>query len=45
MSQYHLDFDDAYQFTAAEEYSLILVSFDTDFDRTSLKRMNPKQAR
>jgi len=45
MSQYHLDFDDAYQFTAAEEYRLILVSFDTDFDRTPLKRMTPKHAR
>ncbi len=45
MALYHLDFDDAYQFTAAEEYRLILVSFDTDFDRTPLKRMTPKQAR
>ena len=45
MSQYHLDFDDAYQFTAAEEYRLILVSFDTGFDETPLKRMTPKQAR
>jgi predicted nucleic acid-binding protein len=45
MALYHLDFDDAYQFTAADEYRLILVSFDSDFDRTPLKRMTPKQAR
>jgi predicted nucleic acid-binding protein len=44
MALYHLDFDDAYQFTAANEYGLILVSFDTDFDRTPIKRMTPKQA-
>jgi predicted nucleic acid-binding protein len=45
MSLYHLDFDDAYQYTAADEYGLVLVSFDTDFDRTPLQRMTPKQAR
>jgi predicted nucleic acid-binding protein len=45
MALYHLDFDDAYQFTAAVEHGLVLVSFDTDFDRTPLQRMIPKQAR
>ncbi len=45
MSRYHPDFDDAYQFTAACENRLILVSFDTGFDRTPLKRMTPEQAR
>lgn len=43
MSLYHLDFDDAYQFTAADEYGLILVSFDTDFDRTPIRRSTPNQ--
>ena len=43
MAQYHLDFDDAYQFIAADEYGLILVSFDTDFDRTPLQRRTPQQ--
>jgi len=45
MALYHLDFDDAYQYTAADEHGFILVSFDTDFDRTPLKRITPKQAR
>ena len=45
MALYHLDFDDAYQYTAADEHGFVLVSFDTDFDRTPLKRMTPKQAR
>ncbi|MCX7855998.1 MAG: PIN domain-containing protein, partial [Anaerolineae bacterium] len=31
-----LDFDDAYQYVAAEKYGLTLVSLDTDFDRTPL---------
>jgi len=44
MALYHLDFDDAYQFTAAYEYGLVLVSFDTDFDKTPLQRKTPQQA-
>ena len=43
MALYHLDFDDAYQFTAADEYGLILVSFDTDFDKTPVQRRTPRQ--
>ena len=34
MYQFRLDFDDAYQYVAAEKYGLTLVSFDADFDRT-----------
>ena len=33
MERYKLDFDDAYQYLAAEKYRLTLVSFDSDFDR------------
>lgn len=44
MALYHLDFDDAYQFTAAYEYGLVLVSFDTGFDKTPLQRKTPQQA-
>jgi len=33
-AQFNLDFDDAYQYVAAEKYSLMLVSYDSDFDRT-----------
>jgi len=33
-----LDFDDAYQYVAAEKYDLGLLSFDRDFDRTARGR-------
>ena len=38
---YRLDFDDAYQYTAAEKYGLELISFDESFDRTPRKRKLP----
>jgi uncharacterized protein len=34
MEQFGLDFDDAYQYVAADEHGLALVSLDSDFDRT-----------
>ena len=40
-TKYDLDFDDAYQYVAAEEQGLILVSFDADFDRTTRGRKTP----
>ena len=43
MNQYKLDFDDAYQYTAATKYKLQLVSFDTDFDHTEGGRKTPSQ--
>jgi len=39
--RFNLDFDDAYQYAAAEKYNLILVSFDADFDRTKRGRRTP----
>lgn len=39
--KFGLDFDDAYRYAAAEEQGLILVSFDADFDRTTLGRKTP----
>jgi predicted nucleic acid-binding protein len=36
-----LDFDDAYQYVAAEKHNLTLVSFDADFDRTERGRKTP----
>jgi predicted nucleic acid-binding protein len=39
----NLDFDDAYQYVAAEKYNLIIVSFDSDFDRTERGRRTPAQ--
>ncbi|MDD3933092.1 type II toxin-antitoxin system VapC family toxin [Methanoculleus sp. UBA303] len=41
MELYRLDFDDAYQYTAAAEYNLALVSFDSDFERTPGGRLMP----
>jgi hypothetical protein len=41
MALYHPDFDDAYQYTAAGEHGLVLVSFDTDFDINSLTKNDP----
>ena len=39
--KFSLDFDDAYQYVAAEKYTLTLISFDTDFDRTERGRKTP----
>jgi predicted nucleic acid-binding protein len=44
MGQFNLDFDDAYQYIAAEKYGLILVSLDSDFDRTERGRKTPAEA-
>ncbi len=41
MQMFQLDFDDAYQYIAAKKDDLILVSFDTDFDRTDIGRKTP----
>ena len=43
MAQYKLDFDDAYQYLAAEKYHLTLVSFEGDFDGTEKGRKTPGQ--
>jgi predicted nucleic acid-binding protein len=42
--RYCLDFDDAYQYIAAEHHDLRIVSFDTDFDRTEDGRISPGKA-
>jgi len=39
--KFSLDFDDAYQYVAAEQYELTIVSFDSDFDRTEKGRKTP----
>jgi len=43
MDAFHLDFDDAYQYVASEKYDAIIVSFDSDFDRTELGRSTPSE--
>jgi predicted nucleic acid-binding protein len=40
--RFNLDFD-AYQYTAAEKYGLTIVSFDSDFDRTTIGRREPAE--
>ncbi|MEW6726113.1 MAG: PIN domain-containing protein [Bacillota bacterium] len=40
--QFGFDFDDAYQYVAAEKHGLILVSFDSDFDKTDRGRKTPR---
>jgi uncharacterized protein len=44
MREQGLDFDDAYQYVAARNNDLILVSFDKDFDTTDIKRNTPAMA-
>jgi predicted nucleic acid-binding protein len=39
----NLDFDDAYIYAAAEKYDLVIVSFDSDFDRTERGRKAPSE--
>ena len=43
MEQSGLDFDDAYQYVAAEKYDLTLVSFDSDFDHVERGRKAPRE--
>jgi predicted nucleic acid-binding protein len=44
MRRFRLDFDDAYQYVAADKHDLTLVSFGADFDRTERGRKTPEQA-
>lgn len=41
IDEHNFDFDDAYQYVAAESRNLTLVSFDDDFDDTDLERLTP----
>jgi predicted nucleic acid-binding protein len=41
--EFNLDFDDAYQYVAAEKYELVLISFDGDFDRSERGRKTPAE--
>lgn len=43
IDKYKLDFDDAYQYVAAEQNELALVSFDTDFDKTDGGKKTPAE--
>lgn len=41
VSDFRLDFDDAYQYVLAEVYDVPLVSFDRDFERTDTGCITP----
>jgi predicted nucleic acid-binding protein len=41
IDMYKLDFDDAYQYVAAERNELTLISFDSDFDKTDKGKKTP----
>jgi hypothetical protein len=43
MARYKLDFDDAYQYFAAEKYDLTIISFDVDFNRTARGKKTPSE--
>lgn len=43
MDNFGLDFDDAYQYIAAEREQAVIVSFDRDFDQTIRGRQTPTQ--
>lgn len=43
VEQFSLDFDDAYNYVAAEKYDLAIVSFDSDFNRTERGRKTPAE--
>jgi len=40
--RFRLDFDDSYQYAVAQKYSLEIISFDSDFDRTEKGRKIPE---
>ena len=42
IDQYGLDFDDAYQYLVAEHNSFVMVSFDSDLDKTPIGRKTPE---
>lgn len=41
--RFNLDFDDAYQYVAAEKHDFVIVSLDSDFDRTERGRKTPAE--
>jgi predicted nucleic acid-binding protein len=43
LERFELDFDDAYQYAAAEKHNLTIVSLDRDFDRTERGRKTPAE--
>ena len=42
MKKFKLDFDDSLQFYLCEKNNLKIISFDKHFDKTTIKRLEPK---
>ena len=40
--RFGLDFDDVYQYVVSGKHDLIIVSLDSDFDRTERGRKTPR---
>jgi predicted nucleic acid-binding protein len=43
VEEFNLDFDDAYQYLAAKNHHLQLVTFDKDFNRTDINKKEPQE--
>jgi predicted nucleic acid-binding protein len=43
INKLNLDFDDAYQYVAAEQNNLVIVSFGSDFNKTPRGRKTPAE--
>nr|MBA2646618.1 VapC toxin family PIN domain ribonuclease [Pyrinomonadaceae bacterium] len=43
MKKFSLDFDDAYQYVAAEKHDLVIVSFDNDLNGTPRGKKTPAE--
>lgn len=41
-NKFGLDFDDTYQYLIAKNNNLTIISFDSDFDKTDIKKFEPK---
>lgn len=42
-AKYGLDFDDAYQYALAEKLDVVIVSFDSDFNKTVRGKKTPQE--
>jgi predicted nucleic acid-binding protein len=43
-NRFKLDFDDAYQYVLVRRHNLDLISYDSDFNKTDLKKLTPEDA-
>jgi predicted nucleic acid-binding protein len=43
IQKYKLDFDDSYQFSVAQKYDLIVITFDKDFNAKGIRKQTPDE--